>query len=897
MTFSQDPWLACCAAILALGLAGCGGGMRTALPERNAAPAENQAVAPQAAGVVRTAAPASDRGSTGTGPPPSGGAVPNGPPVSGDGHGAAGAEVRTGIEPSADMALAASRVRLRAVANTHAADLLDHWGHRRLPSIVSSLAPATGTDDPGVRFRTLLDAARAASGAPAPSNLRSGDPVTVLGGKRGLDYGRWTGGPADRLKIGFDLSAAPPALRYDPAFRAALERAGKTWSNRVLDTYRAWTRSPGDLKGRLVGPSNSAGREVRVGTRGETSTGLVIHVTGVDLDGFGGYARSGRLPSGDRWEPRFGAVGFDNDYVAKAGEARLFGLMVHEIGHVLGAWMGKDITARYTPVPYANAVTGTWAGPHVVALHGGPAPFQDGATPYDWVDGERSSGAHSFDLAHSGVCASVMSYCRHGAAIPAFLPAEIDFAFLRDLGLSVANADDRPETYGFAGWADHSAFTISVARQFDISLADPQPRYRGSGEKWEALDTEDLLWAEAEVFGYRTAGTLGASFPLGGTVSYAGGLLGAATAYPDLPPVFGDANLSIELGSLTGIASFTSLWMSRNGGRTVFGDGSLHYPFSVTADGISRAEPGVLLSAHFYGPQHDEVAGTLDDSRAQLLASFGATIDDRPSYRAMIESADHVRGMMHQSGWKDADGWYRYRCGTGPACEGIHEWWKSGRDWYDVKASGTRSPRERVLVWTAGWGPWLTGELVADRDTVRILRRSGHEHDGRQGRHESDGYFGIMQHAAFGTTFYRYTDWVRDNGEEWDFSISGTGFQGMRSGTRPAGSAAWTGHMLGFQRGRTAGEDPFVEGSATVRVRFGADALDVEFDDVRSVDGARRIASFGFEDIPLGRDGTFQGFDSGRIEGAFFGPAHEEAAGMFVHNDNRITGSFGAARQ
>ena len=50
--------------------------------------------------------------------------------------------------------------------------------------------------------------------------------------------------------------------------------------------------------------------------------------------------------------------------------------------------------------------------------------------------------------------------------------------------------------------------------------------------------------------------------------------------------------------------------------------------------------------------------------------------------------------------------------------------------------------------------------------------------------------------------------------------------------------------------------------------------------------------------IPLKSDGTFDGFD----EGAFFGPAHEEVAGMFQKNANNVTGSnvtgsFGAVNR
>ena len=62
------------------------------------------------------------------------------------------------------------------------------------------------------------------------------------------------------------------------------------------------------------------------------------------------------------------------------------------------------------------------------------------------------------------------------------------------------------------------------------------------------------------------------------------------------------------------------------------------------------------------------------------------------------------------------------------------------------------------------------------------------------------------------------------------------------------------------------------------------------------MDGERSLPNFGFDDIPLSSDGTFDGFDEGNVEGAFFGPSHEEVAGMFQKNDNNVIGSFGAVK-
>ena len=536
------------------------------------------------------------------------------------------------------------RVSLRPMDNVSADDLLDHWGHR--PSALLSRLLAQ-VEDPGediAKFEDLLEAARGVGIETFVLGFQEGDTVTVLGYRRGVSYGRWSGGPADTLSIGFDLEHASEELQENASFRAALERAGKVWSRRIDDTWQEWERRAGDSRGRLIGDYGADGREIRVGPEGETSTGLTIYVTDAELggntSGIGG-ARSFR--PGDGREPHTGAIAFDADYIEEAGEARLFRTMVHEIGHVLGAWYGADGYGHYRPEVDPDA--GTWTGSHVEAVHGGPAPFQDAGDTRGWHDGERSPDASQIDFHHSGVCSSVMAYCTSSAAIPAFLPAEIDFAFLADIGMTIlpqtpvpqtpvpetpVPGTDRPETYGHAGWMDYSAFTVAVFRELDVSLADPQPRYVNYGTPWSDLETVDLLWAEADAFGRQSTGSLAGSFPLTDTVRYAGGLIGTAVDIQCLPPVYGDASLWFGLDDLRGKASFTSLETELDGGRYVFGGGSLHYPIAVTADGIRDEASGVSLVADFYGPRHEEVAGTLDDTRAGLLASFGARHDERP---------------------------------------------------------------------------------------------------------------------------------------------------------------------------------------------------------------------------------------------------------------------------
>ena len=812
-------------------------------------------------------------------------------------------------------------VSLRPMDNVSADDLLDHWGHRRSALLSGLLSHVQDSGEDVAQFEDLLEAARGVGTDTIVPGLRDDDAVTVLGQRREVTYGRWSGGPADTLSIAFDLEHATRELQEDTSFRAALERAGKVWSRRIDDTWTEWERRYGESKGGLIGNYGADGREVRVRAGGETSTGLTIYVTEAQLGDLAGMAGARSFRPGADWEPHTGAMALDRDHLEEAGEAQLFHTMVHEIGHVLGAWYGAD---KYGyDRPEVDRDGGTWTGLHVEAVHGGPAPFQDADDARGWHDGERSPDAGRIDFYHSGVCSSVMAYCTDSAAIPAFLPAEIDFAFLADIGMSIrpetlvpetlvpetlvsetsvqetlVPQTARPETYGHAGWLDYSAFTVAVFRELDVSLADPQLIYFNNGAPWTDLETLDLLWAEADAFGRRSIGSLAGSFPLTDTVRYAGGLIGTAVDIQCLPPVYGDASLSFGLEDLRGKASFTSLETELDGGRHVFGNGSLYYPIAVTADGIVDEASGVSLVADFYGPRHEEIAGTLDDARAGLLASFGARHDERPAYLDVIEGADHVGGMMYQWGFSDdGDGWHRFRCGSGPGCEGRFEWWRPESAWYEVSATEERTPRERVLSWTAGWGEWMSADLFADHGAIRIERRHAATTDGRRGRYGEDGYYGAMTHAAFGTGFHRFDNWEGEDGALQTWYTQGTGFQGDISGSRPTGNAVWEGRMVGHQSGLGPGEDPFVQGRAEVSVSLLFSEVDIDFSAVTSMDRARSLTDFGYADIPLGSDGTFRGYDRGHVEGAFFGPAHEEVAGMFQHNANQVMGSFGAVAQ
>ena len=145
------------------------------------------------------------------------------------------------------------RLALRPRNNPMAADLLDHWRHRRVQSIVEGLGLSAPTPDADAADLSALQAAAQNRGeAVVAPDLQDGDEVRNLGSNRGVTYGRWSGGPGDTLPITFEFSPAKPLTQYDPAFRAMVERAGKAWSNRIADTYTPWLWFSGERKGTLL---------------------------------------------------------------------------------------------------------------------------------------------------------------------------------------------------------------------------------------------------------------------------------------------------------------------------------------------------------------------------------------------------------------------------------------------------------------------------------------------------------------------------------------------------------------------------------------------------------------------------------------------------------------------
>ena len=208
-----------------------------------------------------------------------------------------------------------------------------------------------------------------------------------------------------------------------------------------------------------------------------------------------------------------------------------------------------------------------------------------------------------------------MSYCRHDGEYDEFGPTELDFAFLKDIGYEVLDPSvlEEPEFYAYGAWGEHSAWSASVERTITHDA-----EIRGS---FKELETRDTLRATADAFGSVPATPLNDSIQ--GSATWTGSLIGVDIGQAMLPPVFGNAQLNVDLATLAGSAQFSDLTVHVDGSSSEFRSPDLLYDIDVGGNAFSDAAGHVR--GGFFGPAHEEMAGVLDDRTAtvNLLAGFG----------------------------------------------------------------------------------------------------------------------------------------------------------------------------------------------------------------------------------------------------------------------------------
>ena len=480
--------------------------------------------------------------------------------------------------------------------NPTAEDLLDHWNDpaRLIQAMGLSSVPEA---DVAARRNAIAALLESAGDDAAGSPLRNVPPeeIEIIGQRDGITYGQWRGGPAGTLNIEFDWRFA---THFDELAWARMERAGKSWSWRLLDDFGTHVVSKGTEINHDAGIPEAGSFSGVVDADLSTDDVLiaVLYHSGVTRSS-AGAKRSDRTD--DDYKPWFGTM------LLAEGDWDDTHTMAHEIGHVLG------ITAWNAPSAkrYINQENHTFEGPEAQRVNGGkPVPFQwwiDQATPVlpDTPGAEPDGG-------HLGVCTSIMAYCDDNTVN--YLPSELDFAYLDDIGYEILDAEtaSEPELYAYGAWGRYSAWGAGVART--IEYADGY-----------VVNVRDTLRAGADAFGTAPGVDLGAQTLLQGEVTWSGSLIGVDLGQAMLPPVFGDAELSVALSSLDGTARFDDLTVHVDGVLSDFRASSLEYAIDVTGNAFS--DENGRVHGGFFGPAHEEMAGVLDDRTAEvnLLAGFG----------------------------------------------------------------------------------------------------------------------------------------------------------------------------------------------------------------------------------------------------------------------------------
>ena len=155
-------------------------------------------------------------------------------------------------------------------------------------------------------------------------------------------------------------------------------------------------------------------------------------------------------------------------------------------------------------------------------------------------------------------------------------------------------------------------------------------------------------------------------------------------------------------------------------------------------------------------------------------------------------------------------------------------------------------------------------------------------------------YAGWMEHSFFASTVVLFKDDA--DPDQGVIQTYGT-IAGNITKTNPVAAATWTGFATARDHNIEADMESVVVGDASISVRIDDEVLaDVRLTSLANTATGQAYADMIFEGMSV-TDGQFSRYhaDDNRLSGAFFGPGHEEAGGVFDHPEG-LVGAYGGRK-
>lgn len=181
---------------------------------------------------------------------------------------------------------------------------------------------------------------------------------------------------------------------------------------------------------------------------------------------------------------------------------------------------------------------------------------------------------------------------------------------------------------------------------------------------------------------------------------------------------------------------------------------------------------------------------------------------------------------------------------------------------------------------------------IMTKNGVRLAKSTERETYGDGGVETTLGYGGWMDHSLFAV---RIAIETYDGGSFVNWVTGYSLALGNTPETDPTtGTFVWNGVMVGRNSDiASSAVSNVVQGDAAVSAELsqaGDMSVDIAFSNIKDLNASTSIADMTWTDLSV----TNGSFDGGTIEGSFYGPQHEEVAGVF--HKNYVMGAFGARR-